>query len=104
MPHRNCASGLGDRPPLCGVPDHHRAVLHLTAVEGMSYQQCADVLGVPVGTVMSPVAGAGGIARTAGGPGGTGAAYCGGEITSIPTEQEIEAYIDGQLDVEGRLR
>lgn len=35
------------------LPDHHRAVLHLTAVEGMSYQQCADVLGIPVGTVMS---------------------------------------------------
>ena len=38
------------------LPEHQRAVLHLTAVEGLSYQQCADVLGVPVGTVMSRVA------------------------------------------------
>lgn len=38
------------------LPDHHRAVLHLTAVEGLSYQQCADLLAVPIGTVMSRVA------------------------------------------------
>lgn len=35
------------------LPDSQRAVLHLTAIEGMSYQQAADVLGVPIGTVMS---------------------------------------------------
>ncbi|MCA0209293.1 MAG: sigma-70 family RNA polymerase sigma factor [Proteobacteria bacterium] len=38
------------------LPEHHRAVLHLTAVEGLSYQECADVLGVPVGTIMSRIA------------------------------------------------
>jgi RNA polymerase sigma-70 factor (ECF subfamily) len=38
------------------LPDHHRAVLHLTAIEGLSYQECADVLGVPVGTIMSRIA------------------------------------------------
>lgn len=38
------------------LPEHHRAVLHLTAIEGLSYQECADVLGVPVGTIMSRVA------------------------------------------------
>lgn len=38
------------------MPDHHRAVLHLVAVEGMTYQETADVLDVPVGTVMSRLA------------------------------------------------
>jgi RNA polymerase sigma-70 factor (ECF subfamily) len=28
-------------------------VLHLTAVEGLTYQEVADVLDIPVGTVMS---------------------------------------------------
>jgi RNA polymerase sigma-70 factor (ECF subfamily) len=35
------------------LPDAQRAVLHLTAIEGLSYQEAADVLGVPIGTVMS---------------------------------------------------
>ena len=38
------------------LPEHQRAVLHLTAVEGFSYQECADLLNVPVGTVMSRLA------------------------------------------------
>ena len=38
------------------LPEHHRAVLHLTAIEGMSYQQAAETLSVPVGTVMSRLA------------------------------------------------
>lgn len=35
------------------LPEDQRTVLHLVAVEGLSYQEAADVLGVPVGTVMS---------------------------------------------------
>lgn len=35
------------------LPEHHRAVLHLTAIEGLSYQQTAEILSVPAGTVMS---------------------------------------------------
>lgn len=35
------------------LPDAQRAALHLTAIEGLSYQEAADVLGVPIGTVMS---------------------------------------------------
>ncbi|WP_181704365.1 sigma-70 family RNA polymerase sigma factor [Chthonobacter albigriseus] len=35
------------------LPEDQRAVLHLVAIEGMAYQEAADALGVPVGTVMS---------------------------------------------------
>lgn len=35
------------------LPEEQRTVLHLVAVEGLSYQEAADALGVPVGTVMS---------------------------------------------------
>lgn len=35
------------------LPDAQREVLHLTAIEGLSYQQAADILGIPIGTVMS---------------------------------------------------
>lgn len=35
------------------LPDDHRAVLLLIAVEDMSYGEAATVLGVPTGTVMS---------------------------------------------------
>lgn len=35
------------------LPEPQRAVLHLTVIEGMSYQEAAGVLGVPIGTIMS---------------------------------------------------
>jgi RNA polymerase sigma-70 factor (ECF subfamily) len=35
------------------LPDQQRAVLHLVAVEGLSYQEAATALDVPIGTVMS---------------------------------------------------
>lgn len=35
------------------LPEPQRAVLHLVAVEGLDYQAAADVLGVPIGTIMS---------------------------------------------------
>ncbi len=38
------------------LPDHHRAVAHLILIEGLSYQDAADVLDVPIGTVMSRLA------------------------------------------------
>jgi RNA polymerase sigma-70 factor (ECF subfamily) len=41
---------------LAAMPHHHRSVLHLVAVEGLTYQEAAEVLDVPVGTVMSRLA------------------------------------------------
>lgn len=38
---------------LQALPDKHRAVVTLVDIEGLSYQEAADVLGVPRGTVMS---------------------------------------------------
>ena len=50
------------------LPEDQRLVMSLVVLDGMSYQQAADVLGVPIGTVMSRLARArgqsgGGIAR-----------------------------------------
>jgi RNA polymerase sigma-70 factor (ECF subfamily) len=38
------------------LPDAQRSVMLLVAVEGLSYREAADVLGVPIGTVMSRLA------------------------------------------------
>ncbi len=36
-----------------GLPTEQRAILLLVSVEGFSYREAADTLGVPIGTVMS---------------------------------------------------
>jgi RNA polymerase sigma-70 factor (ECF subfamily) len=38
---------------LCAVPDRFRELLVLRELEGLSYREVADVLGIPIGTVMS---------------------------------------------------
>ena len=38
---------------LAELPEHHRAVIVLREVEGMSYEEMAEVLEVPKGTIMS---------------------------------------------------
>ncbi len=38
---------------LAALPDKHRRVVELVDLDGLSYQEAADVLGVPRGTVMS---------------------------------------------------
>jgi RNA polymerase sigma-70 factor, ECF subfamily len=38
------------------LPEDQRVVMSLVVLDGMSYQQAADVLGVPIGTVMSRLA------------------------------------------------
>jgi RNA polymerase sigma-70 factor (ECF subfamily) len=35
------------------LPDEQRAALHLVAIEGLSYQEAANALKVPIGTLMS---------------------------------------------------
>jgi RNA polymerase sigma-70 factor (ECF subfamily) len=35
------------------LPEDQRATLHLVAIEGLSYQEAASTLGIPVGTLMS---------------------------------------------------
>jgi RNA polymerase sigma-70 factor (ECF subfamily) len=44
------------RQGLAGLPADYRAVLVLVCVDGLSYQEAADVLGVAIGTVMSRLA------------------------------------------------
>ncbi|MEM1032202.1 MAG: sigma-70 family RNA polymerase sigma factor [Myxococcota bacterium] len=41
------------RKALEALPDHFRLVIVLSDVEGLSYKEIADVMGCPVGTVMS---------------------------------------------------
>jgi RNA polymerase sigma factor (sigma-70 family) len=38
------------------LPDDHRSILALVAVQGMSYKEVAETLSVPMGTVMSRLA------------------------------------------------
>lgn len=52
------------------LPEEQRVILALVVLDGMSYQQAADVLGVPIGTVMSRLARARG--RLAADVGGAG--------------------------------
>ena len=35
------------------LPEDQRAVLHLVAIEGLPYQEAANTLGIPLGTLMS---------------------------------------------------
>lgn len=44
------------RTAMAGLPEPQRAVLSLVAIEGLSYKEAAEVLEVPVGTVMSRLA------------------------------------------------
>lgn len=41
---------------LADLPEEQRAVLELVAVEGYAYREAADILGTPIGTVMSRLA------------------------------------------------
>ncbi len=38
---------------LAALPEHHRTIIMLSDLEGLSYREIADVLGIPMGTVMS---------------------------------------------------
>ena len=38
---------------LAALPEHHRTIIMLSDLEGLSYREIAEVLGIPMGTVMS---------------------------------------------------
>jgi len=41
------------RQTFMALPEEQRAVLHLVAIEGLSYQEAAAILAIPIGTLMS---------------------------------------------------
>ena len=41
------------RQALATLPEHHRTIIMLSDLEGLSYREIADVLAIPMGTVMS---------------------------------------------------
>jgi RNA polymerase sigma-70 factor (ECF subfamily) len=41
------------RRALDALPEHHRTIIMLSDLEGLSYREIAEVLGIPMGTVMS---------------------------------------------------
>lgn len=52
---------------LMGLPEEQREVLVLVALEGLSYRQAADILAIPIGTLMSRLGRAREALRTASG-------------------------------------
>lgn len=50
------AARIGILAALAALPREQREVLLLTAVEGFTYEEAAEIVGVPVGTVMSRIA------------------------------------------------
>ncbi|GGE32977.1 RNA polymerase sigma factor [Agaricicola taiwanensis] len=43
------------REAFLALPEPQRAALHLVAIEGLSYQEAADALGISIGTLMSRI-------------------------------------------------
>lgn len=43
------------REAFLGLPEEQRVALHLVAIDGLSYQEAAGTLGVPIGTLMSRI-------------------------------------------------
>ena len=43
------------REAFMSLPEEQRAALHLVAIEGLSYQEAAGALGIPLGTLMSRI-------------------------------------------------
>lgn len=43
------------RDAFFSLPEEQRAALHLVAIEGLSYEEAAATLGIPIGTLMSRI-------------------------------------------------
>jgi len=43
------------REAFLDLPEEQRAAIHLVAIEGLSYQEASDALGIPLGTLMSRI-------------------------------------------------
>ncbi len=43
------------REAFFALPEEQRDALHLVAIEGLSYQEAANALSIPVGTLMSRI-------------------------------------------------
>lgn len=103
--HLHAHAGQGERArmrELAGaieqLLDEHRQALLLIALEGLSYRDAADVLGVPLGTAMSHLAGAREeVLVQTGGPGGRDLEASSRPDRSAVTELDLHAYLDGEL-------
>lgn len=54
-PHDHIVRLAQVREAFFGLPEEQRAALHLVAIEGLTYQEAAAALGVPLGTLMSRI-------------------------------------------------
>ena len=43
------------REAFLNLPEEQRAALHLVAIEGLTYSEAAEAIGVPLGTLMSRI-------------------------------------------------
>lgn len=85
------------------LSNEHREALLLVALEGLSYRDVADVLGLPLGTVMSRLAGARAeLLALTGGRAATVAGRSEGGIAarSGVSELDLHAHLDGELGTE----
>ncbi len=84
--------GATIRRLIAALPEPFREAVVLREINDLSYREIAEVVGVPVGTVMSRLARARSMLRAAGTRGRIGAMNC------YEAEVLIHALIDGELD------
>lgn len=83
------------------LSDEHRQALLLIALEGLSYREAADVLGLPLGTLMSRLAGAREEVLRLTGAGGLKGPIRSASAAAVnrsgASELDLHAYLDGEL-------
>ena len=92
--------GLSIAAALERLPEEQQLAVSLVLIEGLSYQEAADIMEVPVGTLTS---------RLSRGREALAAALGGKESSGMSTESSwdnarIHAYVDGALDAETAAR